>query len=123
MKFVASKNIFLQKIKFILGKLDILEALGFCLLPLPHFPLCLIQPLWGLNSHLLGEGRKANHQVIIISNYLKFFHLFYPCISFIIFKVQELFSSCISWLLISIGLFFRGGYVDEASHSNVGFHP
>jgi hypothetical protein len=61
---------FLQKIIFKLSQLDLWPFL----LPLPPFPPihpCLIQPLWGLNLHVLGEGRGGNHQTIFISNDFK----------------------------------------------------
>jgi hypothetical protein len=57
---IASQNHFLQKIIFRLNQLDLLPFY-FAFTPLPPIHPCIIQPLWGLNLHLLGgrERRKG----------------------------------------------------------------
>ncbi len=65
-----ASNFFLQKIIFRLSQLDLLPF-SFALTPLSPIHPCLIQPLWGLNLHVLGERREGNHQTIFISNDFK----------------------------------------------------
>jgi hypothetical protein len=76
LKFATSKRSFLQKIRFRLGQLSLLKALGFAFYPCPFFPpFTLVQfgHYGDWTFIFLGEGREPNQQAILISNNLKCF--------------------------------------------------
>jgi hypothetical protein len=50
------------------------------------------------------------------------FHLFDPCVAFLIFNFKDCFQLVFHGFLFQL-VFFNGGYMGDASHLHVGFHP